>query len=65
MKRWIAVAAISLFAAGSMAQGIAEGTKELGLSGVLDFDTGVGSLFDLSVSYGYFLMDGLEVGGLR
>ena len=50
---------------GSMAWGAAmdEGTKELGVSGVVDFDTAADTYVALAVSYGEFLMDGVLVGG--
>lgn len=41
-----------------------EGTSELALSGLVDFDTASGTQIDLSVFYGYFVQDLLQ-GGLK
>jgi hypothetical protein len=43
---------------------IAEGTSELGLSGLVDFETASGTLVQGSVFYGYFVQDALQVGGM-
>ncbi len=43
---------------------IAQGTSELGLSGIMDFETSAGTLAQASVSYGYFVQDALQLGGM-
>ena len=59
MKKAVVLAGAALFAAGVMAAEpmIVKGTHELSLSGNLDRDT-----VALGVGYGYFIMDGLEIG---
>lgn len=59
MKKAVVLAGAALFAAGVMAAEpmIVKGTHELSLAGNLDRDT-----VALGVGYGYFIMDGLEVG---
>lgn len=43
---------------------IAAGTSELGLSGLVDFETASGTLVQGSVFYGYFVEEALQVGGM-
>lgn len=59
MKKAVVLASAALFAAGVMAAEpmIVKGTSELSLAGNLDRDT-----IALGVGYGYFIIDGLEVG---
>ncbi len=60
MKRLIALLVVlTVSAYGAMIQ---EGTQELGVSGMLDFDSEDGTVVDLTVGYGYYIMDGIEVG---
>ena len=64
MKKWMAMFAIVVFAAGpalAVMPMINQGTKSLGVSGTLD-DTGNDFRLALSGSGGYFLMDYIEVG---
>lgn len=56
---------LALAAAGpaATAQMIYAGTQEIGLSGLIDFDTPAGTLIHLSAVYGFFVADGMELGG--
>ena len=64
--KYMAVVVVVLMALASNAHAlfIARGTSELGLSGLMDFDTASGTLVQGSVFYGYFLADGFQVGGM-
>lgn len=65
MKKIILAAMVLVGAvSGANALFIARGTSELGLSGLVDFDTASGTLIQGSVSYGYFIQDALQVGGM-
>jgi hypothetical protein len=64
MKKVFIILIISLLAGTSMAQRLAVGTQEVKLSGTIDFKTAAGTLIDLDVFYGVFVMDYLEVGGV-
>lgn len=60
MKKIIALMmGLTVSAYGAMIQ---EGTQELGLSGWLDFETIDGTEVNFDASYGYFIMDGIQVG---
>lgn len=61
-RKILAIALIAAIAASAQGMFLEEGTSELSLSGLLDFDTANGTLTDLNVFYGYFVMDYLEVG---
>ena len=43
---------------------IYEGTRELSLAGELEFASAAGTEVSLDAAYGYFVADGLQVGGL-
>jgi hypothetical protein len=43
---------------------IDKGSKEVGISGLLNFDTENGTLVDFTGTYGYFVMDLIEVGAI-
>lgn len=64
MRRWV-IAGVALVLASSWVRAAAlqQGVQELGLSGLIDFDTPDDTLVDIEVSYGYFVADYLEVGG--
>lgn len=62
MKRWM-VAVLAVMLAGSApASLLPAGTTELGVSGLLDFDTPADTLITLDLSYGYFVQDNIEAG---
>jgi opacity protein-like surface antigen len=52
-----------LIATPAWSQNLLHGTKEIGLSGGIDFDTAEDSEFNLGLTYGYYIMDQVEVGG--
>ncbi len=65
MKKWIAVfSGAMLIAASGLAQNLDAGTKELLLSGSVDFDTPVGTDLTLDIGLGHFVADNIEVGVL-
>jgi hypothetical protein len=62
MKIIFAVALILTLAVASHAMYFTEGTSELSVSGLLDFKSANGTLTDIDLFYGYFVMDYLEAG---
>lgn len=60
-----ALIAVLCVASSAVAQGpmLQRGTKELGLSGALDFENRGDTTLDLNARYGYFLQNAFEVGG--
>lgn len=65
MKRLILILALVAFAGSSYATTALDmDSQELGLKGLVDFDTANGTLVDLEVKYGYFWIDDLEFGAL-
>ena len=65
MKKYLAVAIVAALATFVYAQpSIDEGTRELSLEGGWDSDGPTGTELDLSVGYGIFMRDALEVGGI-
>lgn len=64
MKRWIALAVAAALPLTCPATLLPEGTDELGLSGVVDFQTIGETLLDLNVSYGYYFVDDVQAGVL-
>ncbi|RKX30977.1 MAG: hypothetical protein DRP22_04415 [Verrucomicrobia bacterium] len=66
MRRVLLVILIMMLAAAgpaATAQMTYAGTQEIGLSGLVDFDTASGTLIHLSMMYGFFAADGVELGG--
>lgn len=64
MRKVLMLAIATLFVASSgRAAMIQEGTRELGVAGLIDFESGSGTLIDITVGYGYFVADHLEIGG--
>jgi hypothetical protein len=56
---------VALFTIGSAhAAMLSEGTKELTLSGGVDFDSAADTEVAVEVGYGYFIVDNLELGGV-
>lgn len=62
MRKLLVIALIAVFAATTHAMFLEEGTSEISVSGLLDFDSANGTLMDLNLFYGYFFVDYLEVG---
>jgi len=54
---------IALVAPATFGASLSEGTKEMAVSGLLDFDTESDTRLDIDLFLGYFVMDNLEVGG--
>ncbi len=62
MKKIIVIALGWVLASSCFASLLPAETREIGLSGVIDFDTPSGRLIDLNVFGGYFIADYLEIG---
>lgn len=62
MKKSIVFALIALLAGGAGAANLVQGTQELSLGGMVDFDTLNKTYFNISAGYGYFFLDGFEAG---
>ncbi len=62
MKKILAVVLIAVLTATAHAMFLEKGTSELSVSGLMDFETSNGALFNLNLFYGYFFMDYLEIG---
>lgn len=64
MRKILMLAVAALFvASSSQAAMIQEGTRELGVKGLIDFESEDDTLIDLTLSYGYFIADQVELGG--
>lgn len=64
MKKLIIILALVVLAGTSYGNtALNQDSQELGLSGLVDFDTQNGTLIDARISYGYFWIDDLEFGG--
>ena len=63
MKKWLAIVSISAMAASGFAATLLQDTQEVIVEANFDPDTASGSHYDLSLAYGYFIADYLEVGG--
>jgi len=63
VKMLVCGLAVFLLAIGAPAVLLSEDTNEIGLSGVIDFDTVNDTLIEMSFLYGYFFLDYVEVGG--
>jgi hypothetical protein len=62
MRKILVIALIAAVAATAHGMFLEEGTSEISLSGMVDFDTLYGTYTDLNIFYGYFFMDYLEIG---
>lgn len=62
MKKYMAIMAVLMMAATGFGAALLQDTSELGVSGLLDFDTTDGTLMDFSLFYGYYVADYVEVG---
>jgi len=62
-RMMIGAMALCLLAGGAQAAMLGAGTRELALEGSLDTDGANGTELDLSVGYGYFVMDCVEILG--
>jgi hypothetical protein len=62
MKKALAIVSVLALAAASYGATLAQGTKEIAVSGSLDPDTAVGTDLKLAAQYGQFIMDNVEVG---
>ena len=64
MKKILVFAAAAALAAGiASGANINKDTKELRLSGTVDFDTAAGTYVAIDPGFGYFVADGIELGG--
>ena len=63
-KSLVILAAVLSLVTQSQAVKLGADTQSLSLNGGLDFDTAAGLNTQLSVGYGYFIMDYFEVGGV-
>ena len=62
MRIFLVFALILTIATAGHAMYFTEGTSELSVSGLLDFKSANGTLTDINLFYGYFVMDYLEAG---
>jgi hypothetical protein len=62
MRKILVIALIALIAATTQGMFLEEGTSEVSVSGLLDFESANGTLIDLNLFYGYFFVDYLEIG---
>ena len=62
MKKFVAIALVAVMAGVAGAANLVQGTQELSLSGMLDFDTVNKTYYDIAAGYGYFFFDGFEAG---
>ena len=63
MKTYLVIlAALLTVSATGFGAALLQDTSELGVSGLLDFDTADGTLMDASLFYGYYVADYVEVG---
>ena len=63
MGRFVTFVAITALSGSVFAANINQDTKEMGVSGMVDFDGTFGTEIDLSLKGGYFWIDYLEFGG--
>ena len=64
MKKLLTLFMVMAFAATSFGAMLGQGTQELFLGGSLDSETPVGTDWFVTVGYGYYIMDYVEVGGI-
>ena len=64
MKKLIIILALVALAGTCHAGALDMDSQELGVKGLVDFDTLYGTYVDLEVKYGYFWIDDLEFGGV-
>ncbi len=62
MKRLVIFLAVLSLASSGFAGLLTQGTQELSLSGLIDFDSADGTLTSIEVGYGFFIIDSLEIG---
>ena len=62
MRKILVIALIAAVAVTSHGMFLEEGTSEVSVSGLLDFNTASGTLTDVNLFYGYYLMDYFSVG---
>lgn len=62
MRKILVIALIAAIAATTHGMFLEEGTSEVSVSGLLDFESANGTAIDLNLFYGYFFMDYLEIG---
>ncbi len=63
MKKLGVFLALTVLATAAQAASLKQGTREIGVSGLLDPSGGDGADIMLAGSYGYFIQDNIEVGG--
>lgn len=62
MRKILVIALIAALAVTTHGMFLEEGTSEVSISGLLDFETANGTLIDLNLFYGYFFIDYIEIG---
>ena len=62
MRKFLVIALIAAIAVTTHGMFLEEGTSEVSLSGLMDFESANGTLIDLNLFYGYFVMDYVAVG---
>ena len=62
MRKLIVLGMVLVLASTGYAASLQEGTQEVVVEGLLDPTTGAGSEFDVSLAYGQFVQDNIEVG---
>jgi hypothetical protein len=62
MKKWLLLAVAVALAVPVSGALLPAQMRELGFTGLIDFDSAAGTLFDFGVFFGYFFTDGFEMG---
>ncbi|MFH0909650.1 MAG: outer membrane beta-barrel protein [bacterium] len=63
MKRFTTIVAMLAVAGSAYGASLKQGTQEVVVEGLFDPDSAAGTVYDLSLGYGTFVQDNVEVGG--